>query len=284
MNFSRRHILIATAAEVTAPLYPARCCSKIIRVFQDELDEAIRLHGMWLTDQNCGQRCMFPGRDLSGLQFRSVCGAATDLNGADFTGADLSETEADTILVHHCSFNGVRFDGCRWRQPVFSFADMRRASAKRVKWGIPGRRGSAERSPAEFSHVVLRDTDLTEARICGQFYGTKLAGVSLAQADLSLSDFMGPMHYETNFSLANLSGAKLRHCHISSVSFSDANCSGADFSGTIFSEILTKNCNFKGAIFHEAEFERSVFSPHKIPDSELQRNITGIVPQATTES
>jgi len=108
---------------------------------------------------------MFGARDLSGLWFGSLGGAPTNLSGADFTQADLSGTEADNILVHHCSFNGARFDGCRWRQPVFAFADMRRSSAKRVEWGTLGRRGSARRSPADFSHAVLRNADLTEARI-----------------------------------------------------------------------------------------------------------------------
>jgi uncharacterized protein YjbI with pentapeptide repeats len=245
------------------------------RVSQDELDEAIRLHGLWLTDPNCGQRCMFGGQDLSGLQFGGVGGPPIDLNGADFAQADLSGTEADSILVHHCSFNAAQFDGCRWRRPVFAFADMRRVSAKRVEWGVAGHHGSSERSAADFSHAVLRDADLTEARICGQFYGTKLAGASLINADLSLSDFMGPMHYEMNFSRATLSGAKLRDCYISSASLSNANCSGADFTRTVFSEVITKNCNFTGAMFHEAIFERAVFSPHKILDPELQRIITG---------
>jgi uncharacterized protein YjbI with pentapeptide repeats len=163
---------------------------------------------------NAGQRCVLSGRDLSGLRFGRLGGGPVDLNGADFAQADLSGTEADNILVHHCSFNGALFDGCRWRRPVFAFADMRRVSAKRVEWGVAGHRGSAERSAADFSHAVLRDADLTEARICGQFYGTKLAGASLVHADLSLSDFMGPMHYEMNFSRANLSEAQLRHCHI----------------------------------------------------------------------
>ena len=56
---------------------------------------------------------MFGGRDLSGLQFGVLGGAPIDLNGADFAGADLSGTDADDILVHHCNFNGARFDESR---------------------------------------------------------------------------------------------------------------------------------------------------------------------------
>jgi uncharacterized protein YjbI with pentapeptide repeats len=52
------------------------------------------------------------------------------------------------------------------------------------------------RPPADFSHAVLHDADLTEARICGSFRGTKLTRASLVRANLSLSDFLGPLHYE----------------------------------------------------------------------------------------
>jgi uncharacterized protein YjbI with pentapeptide repeats len=212
---------------------------------------------------------MFGGRDLSGLQFGVLSGGPVDLNGADFTQADLSGTEADDIMVHHCSFNGATFDGCRWRHPVFSFSDMRRASARRVKWGTPGRRGSAERSLADFSHAVLHNSDLSEARICGYFYGTKLRDASLVRADLSLSDFLGPKHYEMTFSGAELSGAKLRRCRISSASFFNADCSETDFSHSVFSDVRMKGCNLSRASFHGAEIEQTMFSPDQIRDADF---------------
>ena len=165
MNINRRSILFATAAVAVTTSQSALGHKQGKRVSQQELDEAIQLHGMWLADMNTGQRCTFAGRDLSGLQFGILGGAPIDLNGADFAQADLSGTEADDILVHHCSLNGARFDGCHWRQPVFALADLRRASAKQVKWGMPGRRGSARRSPADFSHAVLRDNRSANMRL-----------------------------------------------------------------------------------------------------------------------
>jgi uncharacterized protein YjbI with pentapeptide repeats len=273
MNVDRRHLLIATVA--AAATSQSAQGYKQGRVSQEELDNAIRLHGNWLADINSGQRCMFVGRDLSGLQFGVLGGGTIDLNGADFTQADLSGTEADDILVHSCSFNGATFDDCHWRQPAFAFADMRRASAKRVKWGTPSARDSADRPLADFSHAILRDANLAEARICGYFYGTKLVGASLVNADLSLSDFLGPIHHEMNFSRANLCGAKLRHCHISSADFSKATCSHVDFSHCIFSDVIVNDCNLRGAIFISAQFERTVFSPYQMEDTELRRTVTG---------
>jgi uncharacterized protein YjbI with pentapeptide repeats len=262
MNIYRRSLLAAAAAICTSQVVNAHENEK--QVTQDELDEAVKLHGVWLADINSGRRCMFGGRNLSGLQFRALGGQPVDLNGADFAQADLSETEADDIFLHHCNFNGAKFDGCHWRHPVFAFADMRRVSAKGVAWGTPRSRGPAERLLADFSHTVLNYADLSEAQICGLFYGTKFLKASLLQADLSLSEFMGPKHYEMSFSGARLRGAKLRHCRISSASFYEADCSDVDFSHSDLSDVRMIGCNLTGACFRGAEIEQTVFSPDQI--------------------
>jgi hypothetical protein len=92
MNINRRSILFATAAVAvaTTAVQPAQAYQQKKRVSQQELDEAIRLHAMWLANMDTGQRCMFGGRDLSGLQFGIRGGTPIDLNGADFAQADLS--------------------------------------------------------------------------------------------------------------------------------------------------------------------------------------------------
>jgi hypothetical protein len=65
------------------------------------------------------------------------------------------------ILTAHDLMRAAR------RQPIFAFADMRRASAKRVKWGISDHRDSPARFLADFRHTALNGADLTEAQICG---------------------------------------------------------------------------------------------------------------------
>jgi uncharacterized protein YjbI with pentapeptide repeats len=270
MKIDRRNRLVAAAAVTIGTSTAVHGHGQGKRVSQPELDEAIRLHGMWLADINSGQRCMFGGRDLSGLQFGTLGGAPVDLNGADFTQADFSETEADDILVHHCNFNGAKFDGCRWRQPVFAFADMRRVSAKNVEWGNPARRGAATHFRADFCHAVLNDADLTDARIYGYFYGTRLGDACLVRADLSWSDLLGPIHHEMSLAGAKLSHAKLRHCRISSVSFFQADCSGTDFSRSILSDIRMKGCNLHRARFRGAQIDRTMFSIEQIDQAVLR--------------
>jgi uncharacterized protein YjbI with pentapeptide repeats len=113
---------------------------------------------------------------------------------------------------------------------------------------------------------------ITEARICGFFYGTKMGGAILGRADLSFSDFLGPKYHDVSFSTAQLSGAKLRHCQISSASFFNADCTGADFSHTEFSDVRMNGCNLSGACFRNAEFERWMITPDQIRDADL-RNV-----------
>jgi hypothetical protein len=65
MNINRRSIIFATAAVAVATSRSALGHKQGQRVSQQELDEAIRLHGMWLANMNTEQRCMFGGRNLS---------------------------------------------------------------------------------------------------------------------------------------------------------------------------------------------------------------------------
>jgi uncharacterized protein YjbI with pentapeptide repeats len=256
MHISRRHILLGAGATATSGLQPEPAPAQNKRVSQSELDEAILLHAMWLANINDGQRCMFNGRDLSGLRFGNQGGAPTDLNGADFTQADLSGTEANDILFHHCSFNGAKFDNCHWRQPVFAFADLRRASAKQVTWGMPDPRDPLDPPRADFSHAALHDADLKQAKISGFFSGTKLFGACLCHADLSFSTFFGSKFCETTFTGANMIGATLRYCQFLSARFYNSNCTEVDFSHSDFSDVRMEGCNLSGTCFSKATFER----------------------------
>jgi uncharacterized protein YjbI with pentapeptide repeats len=256
MHINRRHILLGAAATATTGFRPAQTRAQNKRVSQPELDEAIRLHAVWLENFNDGQRCKFNGCDLSGLRFGNQGDPPIDLNGADFTQADLSGTEADDILFHHCSFNGAIFDNCHWRQPVFAFADLRRASAKQVTWGMPNPRDPLVPPRADFSHAALHGADLTEATICGFFFDTKLFRARLYHADLSYSTFFGRKFCETTFTGANMIGAKLRYCQLLSARFYNSNCTEVDFSHSDFSDVRMEGCNLSDTCFSNATFER----------------------------
>jgi uncharacterized protein YjbI with pentapeptide repeats len=203
MKINRRNVVFGATIVAASTSQYAQPAEAAGRVYQDEFDEAVRLHGMWLTDIASGCRCTFAGRDLSGLKLSTEGDQLTNLSGADFSQADLSATEADKISVEHCNFHGATLDGSRWRRPVFAYADMRRISAKGAKWGVPSEIDSGDRAVADLTHTVLSNSDLTEAQICGFFYGSRLDETLLVEADLSFSNLIGPCELTFGLSLSH---------------------------------------------------------------------------------
>ena len=269
MSIDRRNVLFAVTAVATAATQSVRSGANNTRVSQEELDAAILLHSIWLSDITSGRRCMFGARDLSGLRFAGGR-SPIDLSGADFSQADLSATEADNILLQYSNLNGAKLDNCRWRRPVFAHADMSRISARVAQWGIPGDRDSKDRVAADFRHTRLANADLTKARICGFFYESDLRYTSLKETDLSFSDFLGPnLSFDMNFSGARMRDAKLRHCRISNASFYNSDCRATDFFGTQFCDVNMNGCDLNFANFENAEVELTMFSLDQIRQVEL---------------
>jgi len=53
------------------------------------IDDAIRLHGLWLDGKGGGARADLSGADLSGADLRGADLSGANLRGADLSGADL---------------------------------------------------------------------------------------------------------------------------------------------------------------------------------------------------
>jgi uncharacterized protein YjbI with pentapeptide repeats len=73
------------------------------------------------------------------------------------------------------------------------------------------------------------------------YVNSNLAGIGLADADLSGADFANKSLYSVNFSSANLSGAQFTGATATRANFSSANLSGAEFTGA-----LVDYANFSG--------------------------------------
>lgn len=59
-------------------------------ITQEELNEKIKLHGMWLRDEEGGVRLDLSGADLSDVNLSGAILVGANLGGADLSGADLS--------------------------------------------------------------------------------------------------------------------------------------------------------------------------------------------------
>jgi hypothetical protein len=117
---------------------------------QEELNEVLRLHLMWLDSEPEGRRAYFYRADLRGA----------DLGGADLTKADLSGAD----------LRGANFGRAKLIWAVLSGADLSGACLYKANLG----------------GADLRNADLRGANLSGAYlYGADLRGADLSGADLA---------------------------------------------------------------------------------------------------
>ena len=123
-----------------------------------EIAEVVRLHGLWLADQEGGKRADLNGADLAGANLNGADLAGADLAGANLTGANL--TRADLTRA-----NLTRADLTR--------ADLTEAilSGANLRW-------------VNLYGAILTDADLTGADL----YGADLTGAILPPLKTILPD------------------------------------------------------------------------------------------------
>lgn len=108
-----RRRFLAAAFATLAPLSSQAVSHGRRRVTQDELDEAIALHRLWLEDRTRGRRVNFASCDLSGLDFGFSAQGQVVLRNADFTGADLN-----SIGGMMSTFTMLRYNTPTWPDPT----------------------------------------------------------------------------------------------------------------------------------------------------------------------
>jgi hypothetical protein len=137
------------------------------RYTQEELAEVLRLHQLWMVNEEDGVRAYLSGAYLSGA----------DLSGADLSGADL----------YGANLFGADLSGANLYGAYLSGANL---------YG-------ADLSGADLSGADLSGADLYWANL----YGADLSGADLSGADLSGADLSGANLYGADISGANLYGA-----------------------------------------------------------------------------
>ena len=164
-----------------------------------EIAEVVRLHGLWLADQEGGKRADLTEADLRGadLTRANLNGAIlrgadltrANLNGADLPGADLTEAN-----LTRANLNGAYLRG----------ADLTRADLIRA-YLCGANLCGANLTGANLRGANLTDADLTEAILTGaDLSGAILRGADLTRADLTRADLT-----RANLTRADLYGAIL---------------------------------------------------------------------------
>ena len=76
-----------------------------------ELQEVLRLHKMWLNDEDGGKRANLEGADLRGANLHGANLEGADLRGADLRGANLHGANLDySCFPLWCGSKGMKVD------------------------------------------------------------------------------------------------------------------------------------------------------------------------------
>jgi uncharacterized protein YjbI with pentapeptide repeats len=177
---------------------------------------------------------VFADRDLSGLDFLSEQDELVNLQGSDFTGADLSGVTGNNVSFLRSSLHGANLSRSHLKRPTFSYASLRSAICEGAIWGWDDRHMSNPARPgplegAAFQHTDAAAANFERAVLRGLFVEANLNGANLIEANLSYSLFYGVGHYETSFFAAELTRAKFNFADIRAVRFRKAILTGVDF-------------------------------------------------------
>lgn len=212
-------------------------------VTQEDLEQIIVKHGMFMNGRPGGARALLKFKDLSGLNFKGG-----DLSGADFTASIL---------------RGANMSGGTFNNAVFYGCDMQQASLERAIFRRADFRG-AYIAGANLSHSDLSSADMREGKVLEKGKGgmiverdapeghlnpkTVFTGARLTQTNLS-----GIRAMATDFSDADLSGVTIRGADLRSANFKGANLSQSDLSGSDLRNSNMQDAVMTGTILEQAE-------------------------------
>ena len=155
------------------------------RITQEELNEIIRKHKMWIKDEDGGERAVLANMNLSGLDFSNAW-----IPKADMHGADLHEANFYNAVLYGADLSFV------WAQKAnFRYADLLNATIVH----------------ANMSWACLYYTNLRFADMRGSIlYKADMRSSNLVRSDLSEGD----LQYAEMFR-ADIRGAVFDNCKLS---------------------------------------------------------------------
>ena len=128
---------------------------------QDEINEAVRLHGLWLVGNEKGVMADLSGADLSGANLSGANLSGADLSGANLSGANLSRANLSRANLSRANLSWADLSGADLSGANLSGANgVKRCSVDWHGHGECGRKLTAVR------------IDKEDRYFCGCFVGT----------------------------------------------------------------------------------------------------------------
>ncbi len=203
------------------------------------------------------QGAIFTGAELSGVSFRAcnlqyaklnkVRGAATYFEDADLQNADLSQSY----------FYTGNFKNAKLENVDFIDTDLRKANFEGVVFvGQSTNFKGANLSEAIFKNAKLDKINLQQQNLSnGDFEGASLQEAQLEKADLSLAKLNRTDLSRSLLRGADLSGADLRESNLIGADLTGANLNGADLSDATLRSSILERANLNSANLREADLE-----------------------------
>jgi len=236
-----------------------------------ELDAMAEQHNINLNNQLEGQCADFSGRNLYGLEMRSMnlCGA--NFSGAvlrecdmshgsfddcDFSGATFHAVQAGSASFEQSVFTGTRFEGCNFWNAVFECADFTRAVFEDTNMH------HATLDGCDFYGARFENTDLSTASIAlavGLPDSKAQAIVEVAQARHTLWRYGEPDGQRADFTRKGLTNLDFSGKNLDDALFCEAELYRCDFTGCSldcadFAGAKLYDCDFTDAVIDSADF------------------------------
>ena len=178
------------------------------KLTQEQANEVVRLHGMWLREEEGGVRADFSECDLHGINLQDADLQDADLRGANLERANLQDADLRGADLQDAYLRGANLVGADLRGAYLRGANLERADLQDTYL----RGANLERAnlqDADLERANLQGADLERANLQdANLRDADLRGANLERANLEDADLQDTYLQDANLERANLRGAK----------------------------------------------------------------------------
>lgn len=227
---------------------------------QQELDDIVRKHEIYLKGQNGGARAIIKfknlsglslsGRDLSHADFTGSCFIGANLSSGTFTSAtffacDMRRANLENACFVRADFRGAFVAGANLTGADLKSADLREGKIMEKGAGVKGH--LSDRQTARGEEQTAR-TVFTGARLMK----TNLSAVRAANADFADADMSNVTIQGADLKNANLEGANLSHSDLTGTDLRGANLRNSIMEKTVMAMVEKAGADFENAVTEKA--------------------------------
>lgn len=223
---------------------------------QEELDEIVHLHAMYLAGKNGGARAQIKFKNLSGLSLVGKDLSHADFTGSCFIGSNLSDGDFTSATFFACDLRRANLENAKFIRADFrgafvaganlSGADLKAADLREGK--------IMEKAAEGYLRERLRRDRSDEAAVArtvfagARMISTNMAAVRAMSADFSDADLSNVIIQGADLREVNMEGANLSHSDLSGSDLRGANLKNSILKDTKLQAVEKTDANFEGVV------------------------------------